>query len=370
MRNLKLTPSSNLILLGEPNNMKSNNTNYDDLDKYFYNSSSPRHLWTGESWWCHCSHEVSEHKTISKSPFIARCSGSDGSCPCKEFVAYRNISWEAKSKMNNKLLVDHAKKVQTLGFHPVPIAEGSEKKPPSWFHWTDLREGKRPALTHQEIESIFSSPEVVRVGIILNNRTVVIDYDGALGERMLWNEMIPSCSKELQGFLRSTAHTKTPHGGHILVILDSNAFPEGIEEIFCWQLIGNGFANGNAEIRILSQHKYSIEYGQGYEPIRDIQEIVTLSKRESTELVEICTRFKTESTAIRNISNSLLQYWAKGRRHDLALTIAGYLYKNKVTVGVARCLVLYMTHITNDEELQSRLDAVKFLTEFYWIVFS
>lgn len=76
--------------------MKSNNTNYDDLDKYFYNQSNPRYLWTGESCWCHCSHKVSEHKTISKSPFIARCSGRDGSCPCKGFVAYRDISWEAK----------------------------------------------------------------------------------------------------------------------------------------------------------------------------------------------------------------------------------------------------------------------------------
>lgn len=256
------------------------------------------------------------------------------------------------------LLVNHAKKVKSLGFHPVPITAGKEKKPPTSFSWTDLRDGRMPALTDEMIESIFSNPDVVRVGIILNNRTVVIDYDGASGEYIFWNEMMPRCSKELQGALRSTAHTKTPHGRHILVMIDSNAFPGGISEIICWQLIGNGFANGNAEIRILSQHKYSIEYGQGYKPIRDIQEIVTLSKRESTELVEICTRFKTESTAIRNISNSLLQYWAKGRRHDLALTIAGYLYKNKVTVGVARCLVHYLAQITNDEELQKRLDAV------------
>ena len=74
----------------------------------------------------------------------------------------------------NKLLVDHAKKVQTLGFQPVPIVEGSEKKPPSWFYWTHLREGKRPVLTHQEIESIFSNPEVRRVGIMLDKRCFLI----------------------------------------------------------------------------------------------------------------------------------------------------------------------------------------------------
>jgi hypothetical protein len=73
---------------------KSDNTNYDYLDKHFYNQSSPRYLWTGESWWCHCSHNVSEHKTSSKSPFIANCSGGGRTCLCREFVPYRNISWE------------------------------------------------------------------------------------------------------------------------------------------------------------------------------------------------------------------------------------------------------------------------------------
>jgi hypothetical protein len=259
----------------------------------------------------------------------------------------------------NKLLGDYAKKVQTLGFQPVPIAAGLEKKPPSWFCWTDLRDRKRPALTYQEIESMFSNPEVGRVGIILDKRSLVIDYDGALGEKMLWNEFIPRCSQELQRLLRSTTHTKTPHGAHILVMLDGNVFPEGIEEILCWQLLANGHANGNAEIRILSQNKYSIEYGEGYESIRDIKEIVTLSKRESIELVEIGRCFKLESTTIRNIANSLLPYWAKGRRQDLTLAIAGYLYKNNVNVDVTRCLVLYLGQITDDEELQMRLDAVK-----------
>ena len=70
--------------------MNSNKYRTEDLHKFFYDQTedakdvtTPRHLWTDESWWCHCSHKVSEHKTISKSPFIARCSGSDGSCPCR-----------------------------------------------------------------------------------------------------------------------------------------------------------------------------------------------------------------------------------------------------------------------------------------------
>jgi hypothetical protein len=111
----------------------------------------------------------------------------------------------------NKSLVDHAKKVQSIGFHPVPIAAGREKKPPSWFSWTDLRDGKRPALSEQEIETIFSNQEVGRVGLILNNRSLVIDYDGDLGKYTLWNEIMPRCSKELQRILTSTTHTKTPH---------------------------------------------------------------------------------------------------------------------------------------------------------------
>lgn len=260
----------------------------------------------------------------------------------------------------NKQLVDYAKKIQSLGFHPVPIIAGAEKKPPRWFPWTAIRDGKRGALTHQEIESIFSNPEVGRVGIILDKRTLIIDYDGALGKNGLWNEFIPRCSQGLQQLLRSTTHTKTPHGAHIIAMLDSNAFPEGIEEILCWQLLANGHANGNAEIRILSQNKYSIEYGQGYKPIIDIQQIVTLSKEQSIELIEKCRRFKSESTAIRNVASSLLPYWVKNRRQDLALAIPGYLHKNRVDVDIARHLIQYLVQHTKDEELQVRLDAVNY----------
>ena len=61
-----------------------------------------------------------------------------------------------KFKMND-LLIPSAKKVRRLGFSPVPITAGAEKKPPAWFSWTDLRDERRPALTEQEIESIFSN---------------------------------------------------------------------------------------------------------------------------------------------------------------------------------------------------------------------
>ena len=100
----------------------------------------------------------------------------------------------------NKLLVDHAKKVQTLGFQPVPIVEGSEKKPLFLVSLdTHLREGKRPVLTHQEIESIFSNPEVRRVGIMLDKRCFLIRAlpRGSRENDVRWSEMIPqSCSKE------------------------------------------------------------------------------------------------------------------------------------------------------------------------------
>jgi hypothetical protein len=256
----------------------------------------------------------------------------------------------------NNILVHYAKEVQSLGFHPVPIS--AEKKPPSWFSWTDLRDGRRSLLTDEEIESIFSNPEIVRVGIILNSRSFLIDYDGTLGQYMLWSEMMSRCSKELQRLLRSTAHTKTPHGGHILIMLDGSAFPEGVEEMLCWQLLNNGHGNGNGEIRVLSQKKYSIEYGQDYEPIVDIRQVVTLSKEASIELVEICRHFKSESIAIRNVASSLLPYWVKERRQDLALAIPGYLHKNEVDINVTRHLIQYLVQLTNDEEAGKRLDVV------------
>ena len=69
-----------------------------------------------------------------------------------------------------------------------------------------------------------------------------------------------------------------------------------------------------------------------YEPIVDIQRVVTLSKEESIELVEICRRFKLESTAIRNIARGLSTYWVRGRRQGLAFALSGYLYKNKIAI--------------------------------------
>jgi hypothetical protein len=93
----------------------------------------------------------------------------------------------------------------------------------------------------------------VDVASTISKRSTRSDYDGASGQEMLWNEMIPRCSEELQKLLRSSTYTKTPHRGHILLMLDSGAFPEGIDEILV--------------------------------------------------LVEICRRFKSESTAIRNIAN-------------------------------------------------------------------
>ena len=133
----------------------------------------------------------------------------------------------------------------------------------------------------------------------------------------------------------------------------------GVEEMLCWELlcIGQGDNhnnNGHAEIRILSQNKYSVECGQGYEPITDIQQIVTLSKEASIELVEICRRFKSESMAIRNVANSILSYWIKDRRQDLALAISGYLYKNNIDSDIARHLVQYLVLVTDDEEAIKR----------------
>ena len=75
-----------------------------------------------------------------------------------------------------------------------------------------------------------------------------------------------------------------------------------------------------------------------YEPIVDIQKY-NASKEESIELVEICRRFKLESTAIRNIARGLSTYWVRGRRQGLAFALFGYLYKNKIAIKVTRQLV-------------------------------
>jgi hypothetical protein len=89
------------LLQRQPKKMISNKDRPQDLHKFFYDEPdcsedviTPRYLWTGESGWCHFSHNVLEHNTISKSSFRGGCSESDGSCPCKEFVTYRDFSCE------------------------------------------------------------------------------------------------------------------------------------------------------------------------------------------------------------------------------------------------------------------------------------
>lgn len=277
--------------------------------------------------------------------------------------------------MTTTTLVQEAKTLGIIAKGPVPITADTSKKPPSWFHWTDWRDGKKPRLTDIEIEDIFSRPEVVRVGVLLDKSCFVVDYEGE-GSAVQWNMVIRRGSQELQDALKQTRHTRTPHnGGHMFVLLDAETFPDGIQEMICWQLAGNGgkknkdeaHAPGSGEIRVLSQTKYVVEAGLGYGPLNGGNYLpIGLNGILSKELVDLYTGFRDESNAIRSIvtgnpKNSILQYWTADSMHrqDLAMAISGMLWHDSIGEEAAYHLIYYIAKMTHDEELDLRLGAVR-----------
>jgi len=286
------------------------------------------------------------------------------------------------NKEIKKALIEQVKRLRTLGLDRtglVPITTDSAKKPPSWFPWTEYRDEKRPPLNDNEIEEIWSKPDVARGAIMLNGTCFLIDVDceGLAVQRILERRM----SEKLQEHLRRTRVSHTPHGIHILVYLDPRAFPEGVAEMLCWQIIGRnkdgtntnkrrqdrGHADGSGEIRILSQVKYAIEAGEGYGPIdAEHEKPAVLDEELSRELVELYTSFKDQSNAIRmmmdgNKKESILEYWTaeSGRRQDIAMGLAGTCWHTKVPEALAYDLVYYIAKVSNDEELDLRLSAVR-----------
>ena len=216
---------------------------------------------------------------------------------------------------DKKTLIEDVKKLKSLGLDKtglVPISvETNEgiKKPPSWFPWSEYRDGKHPRLTDSDIEEIWGKPDVVKGAIMLDDTCFLIDAEGegVAMQHILYRRM----SDELREKLRDTRVTHTPHGMHILVYLDPRAFPEGIPEMLCWRVDivaedGNKnkskkrrpgeHAPGSGEIRVLSQSKYAIEAGEGYWPIDAEHEVpVELDEKLSKELVNLYTVFKDES---------------------------------------------------------------------------
>ena len=61
--NLSYKYAIGVIQIKEGVNIPDSDNTYEDS---FKDVTTPRYLWTDENrWWCHCSHEVSEHRTMT-----------------------------------------------------------------------------------------------------------------------------------------------------------------------------------------------------------------------------------------------------------------------------------------------------------------
>ena len=139
-------------------------------------------------------------------------------------------------------------------------------KKPTLEEWTSLREMQ---ISIEQVQDWLSSPLAERIALLLDKSLLAFDYDGA-GEYVIWDKLVPRCSKELQKVFHQTTLTKTPHGGHVLFGIDTKDFPGGLREIQCWW---NGKEHN--QVILLSQNKYLVERGTGYQPVRGITSLGT-----------------------------------------------------------------------------------------------
>jgi hypothetical protein len=179
-------------------------------------------------------------------------------------------------------LLSEAEKYICHGLKPITI---KEDKKPTIDTWTPLRD--MPNIPLEQVKQWLSNPLAVRMAVLLDKSWFAFDYDG-LGEHRLRTRILPRCPKEIQDAYEATTRTKTPHGGHALFRINPQDFPEGIREIECWSLLGDDTKHN--QVLLLSQNKYLVERGIGYEPVNNIECMMTLSKDTVTETLIVFNR--------------------------------------------------------------------------------
>lgn len=250
-------------------------------------------------------------------------------------------------------LLAEAKEYTRFGYVVVPT---KDKQP--IIKWTERR-GIR--AKHEELELWFNgnNSNIEGLGIILDMSIVVIETDG-IGEREFNQKILLKLSEATREAYSKTTHTKSPHGHHRLFRISTEDNPHGIKEITC-NLSRNKEGNGHNEIKVLSQNKYINERGPGYQKIIGIDDIVTLSKDQVTELIPIIERFKLELGAIKTVSISLAQYYGQPNRDRLVFTLSGFMHKG----GVPKCLIKdtveWLIDVTgnHDVERQARFKVIE-----------
>lgn len=88
--------------------------------------------------------------------------------------------------------------------------------------------------------------------------------------------------------------------------------------------------------------------------------LVTLSKKQVRELLNVLRGFELESKALMKVDRELLKYYHPTNRQNIALGVAGYLHKHGVPQYLICNLVEYLIELAGgDEESEMRYYAVR-----------
>jgi hypothetical protein len=241
-----------------------------------------------------------------------------------------------------KRYLDYGRKVVTIN-----------GKKPTLVEWTPLRDME---ISIEQVREWLSSPLAERIAVLLDKSLLAFDYDGA-GEYAFWKRMVPRCNPELQEAFHKTTLTKTPHGGHVLFGIDVNDFPEGLRETQCWW---NGKEHN--QVILLSQNKYLIERGIGYQCKRGIETLVTLDIKLILELISLLKRIRSEIVAIKKCVDVLQHYYYNTNRNNLTFSLSGFLRKGDVPEYLIKDLQEYLMDITGtdtEDERRERFNVIK-----------
>jgi hypothetical protein len=160
------------------------------------------------------------------------------------------------------------------------------------------KDRRKVLATIREIDLWFSNgdgriPRANGIAIAINNTEFGIDTDGDKCESIFLNKIVTNLPAELQDKIHKTMHTKTPHGHHRTFRVSSEDFPQGIKERTIVKL------EGHDEIAVKGKDHILIERGPGYEIINDVDCVVTLSGKETVQLLDILNDFKAKTSGLK-----------------------------------------------------------------------
>jgi hypothetical protein len=221
---------------------------------------------------------------------------------------------------------------------------------------------RRRIATREELEDYFGpngTKKAQWLAAVLDSPKplIALDLDGT-GFAVFEKKVLPKCSNGLRRAIDRTTRTKTPRNGlHILLRIQSEDFPNSINTKLFWNELGNGNHN---QINLMGKGHYLVERGPRYEPINELDCLVTLTKEQVKELLYVLGYFESEMKASRNICIKLVKYYQPTNRQNIALRVSGYLYKQGIPEHLSRDLIEHLIKLAGgDEESEKRYQAVR-----------